>query len=249
MSDELTVLEGSVERLRDLVTPLGPDQLREQAYPTEWTVADVLSHLGSGAEISTLWIDQALGGAEVNPQPIWDEWNAKDPEAQAAGLMDADRALVERLKSLTDEERSRFAFSMGPMNLDFTGFIRTRTNEHALHSWDIAVHFDPEAELAPDAVPVVLEVVPMIAGFSGRPTESPMELQVRTSAPDRQFALSSSADGVTVVPVDELGEADLVLPTAAFIRLIYGRLDRAHTPAIEDPTQQLDVLRGVFPGF
>jgi hypothetical protein len=48
------VLRNSHERLAGLVTPLTPDQLRAQSYDTEWTIAQVLSHLGSGAEIATL---------------------------------------------------------------------------------------------------------------------------------------------------------------------------------------------------
>jgi uncharacterized protein (TIGR03083 family) len=251
MSDELTVLEASVARLRELVAPLTPEQLRAPAYPTEWTVADVLSHLGSGAVISTLWVDQALGGTEVTPQPIWDEWNAKDPDAQAADLLVADRQLVDRLNSLSDEERDRFAFVMGPMDLDLAGFLRLRLNEHAVHTWDVAVGFDPEATLAPDAVPLVLDAVSMLAGFSGRPSESPQEFRIRTVGPDRRFTVSSTPDGVTLAPDDGAGDAtaDIALPTEAFVRLVYGRLDPAHTPPVEGAEETLDALRHTFPGF
>src|SRR5437899_4668506 len=104
MADEQVLLKASIARLRQLVGSLGHDQLRAQAYPSEWTVADVLSHRGSGAVISSLRIDQALGGDEVVPQPIWDEWNAKDPEAKASDCLRADQAFLERLDALTDEE-------------------------------------------------------------------------------------------------------------------------------------------------
>ena len=69
MADERAVIEASVARLRDLVQPLGPEELRAQAYPSEWAVADVLGHLGSGAVIATLRLDEAFGGPEVAPQP------------------------------------------------------------------------------------------------------------------------------------------------------------------------------------
>jgi uncharacterized protein (TIGR03083 family) len=249
MTNELTTLEGSVARLRDLVAPLNSQQRRAEAYPTEWTVADVLSHLGSGAVISRLWIDHALGGDEVNPQPIWDEWNAKDPDAQAADLLEADRHLIERLQAMTEEERDKFSMSLGPMTLDFAGFVRTRLNEHAVHSWDIAVVFDPDAVLAPDAVPVVLEAVPMMAGFSGRPSGSPLDLRIKTSGPERQFVVSSTGEHITVTPVEDVAVADLELPTEAFIRLAYGRLDPEHTPSIEGSEETLDLLRRTFPGF
>ena len=48
----LRALGASVDRLAALVRSLTPEQLRQQAYPSEWTVADVLSHLGSGAVLT-----------------------------------------------------------------------------------------------------------------------------------------------------------------------------------------------------
>ena len=56
------VLRNSHERLAGLVRPLTPEQLRAQSYDTDWTIAQVLSHLGSGAEIATLSLAAALGG-------------------------------------------------------------------------------------------------------------------------------------------------------------------------------------------
>ena len=73
------MLDASAQRLADQVEQLTPEQVRQQAYPTEWTVADVLSHLGSGATIMRLRLD-----GDVDMQAVWDEWNAKDPDAQAA---------------------------------------------------------------------------------------------------------------------------------------------------------------------
>jgi hypothetical protein len=40
------------------------------------------------------------------------------------------------------------------------------------------------------------------------------------------------------------------LPAEAFVRLLYGRLDRDHTPAgITTDGLTLDQLRAIFPGF
>jgi hypothetical protein len=52
------------------------------------------------------------------------------------------------------------------------------------------------------------------------------------------------------VPDDaaDAGAEPLVLPAEAFIRLLYGRLDREHARDVtSDP--RLDVLREAFPGF
>ena len=58
----ISVLRNSHDRLEALVRPLSPEQLRAQSYDTDWTIAQVLSHLGSGAEIATLSLAAALGG-------------------------------------------------------------------------------------------------------------------------------------------------------------------------------------------
>jgi hypothetical protein len=40
-------------------------QLTGGAYPTEWTVAQVLSHLGSGAVLTLRRFEDALGGQDT----------------------------------------------------------------------------------------------------------------------------------------------------------------------------------------
>ncbi|MCU1449975.1 MAG: hypothetical protein JWP02_2145 [Acidimicrobiales bacterium] len=249
MTDELAVLEVSVARLRDLMEPLGPEERRASAYPTEWTVADVLSHLGSGAVLSSLRLDVAFRGGEVDSQPVWDEWNAKDPDSKVADALEADQALDERLAGLTEGERGRVSVEFGPLKFDYDGFVRLRINEHVLHSWDVAVAFDPGATLLADGVPAVLEAVPMIATFSGKATGSTSELRVRTTGPDRRFVVRLGADGVALEPDDAAAPPDVTLPAEAFIRLVYGRLDPDHTPAFEGDEADLAELRRAFPGI
>jgi uncharacterized protein (TIGR03083 family) len=248
MSDERDVLEASITRLRERVAAMSPEELHAQGYPTEWSVADVLSHLGSGAVILRLWVDHALGGPEVAPQPIWDEWNAKGADAKAADALIADRALLARLDATTDDERERFEFAMGPMRLDYAGFIRTRINEHTLHSWDIAVVDDPDATLAADAVPMVLQAAPMIAGFAGKATGATKRIVVATTDPELRFVIDLTADGVALAPDDGDDAVDLELPAEALVRLVYGRLDPDHTPAFRGEAADLDELRRAFPG-
>jgi uncharacterized protein (TIGR03083 family) len=249
MSDKSEVLKASVKRLGDVVEPMGADELRTQAYPSEWKVADVLSHLGSGAVLFGLRLEQANGGPEVEAEPVWAEWNAKDPEAKSADALRADQGLEARIDALTADQRATLTMSLGPMNLDLDGMLRLRIAEHALHRWDIDVAFDPAATVDADALPAVLEILPMISGFAGKPTGSTRDVRVRTSAPDRGFVVSLAADRVAVTPDDTVRDADLDLPAEAFVRLVYGRLDPEHTPATSGSDADLDELRRVFPGI
>jgi uncharacterized protein (TIGR03083 family) len=244
---QLEVLGRSVDRLAALVESLDAAQVRQQAYPTEWTVGDVLSHLGSGAVISRARLD---GDADVDMQAIWDEWNAKDPDAQAEDSLRADAELQARLAELTPEERSRLRFAFGPMEVDLTTFLGMRINEHSLHAWDVAVTFDEAATLPEDEAALVLDGLPMIARFAGKSTGATRDFTVHTVSPSRQFGIAVRPDGVAVTPgATADGASELEMAADSFIRLVYGRLDPDHTPAIEGDEHDVDELRQVFPGF
>jgi uncharacterized protein (TIGR03083 family) len=238
-------IAGSAQRLADQVEQLAPEQLSQRAYPSEWTVADVLSHLGSGGTIMRLRLD----GEVVDMQAIWDEWNAKDPEAQAEDALLADDLLQERLYALTAEDQDTMRFAMGPAELDLLTFLALRLNEHSLHTWDVAVTFDATATLPEDEAALIVDTLPMIARWAGKPTSAERDLSIRTVAPDRTFALALRPDSVALSPGDPVEEPGLVLPAEALIRLVYGRLDPDHTPRGIVGVGNLDELRQAFPGF
>ena len=60
----ISALRHSHDRLRASVQSLGSDQLAQRSYPSEWTIAQVLSHLGSQAEIFGLILQAGLAGQE-----------------------------------------------------------------------------------------------------------------------------------------------------------------------------------------
>jgi uncharacterized protein (TIGR03083 family) len=251
MASHIQALRSSAERVRELVAGLDDDQIVSSAYPTEWTIADVMSHLGSGAVITLRRLEDALAG-EPTPDgfapSVWDVWNAKSPRAKTDDALVADRSLVERIESLTDAETSGYQFSIGPMTFDFDGFIALRLNEHVLHTWDIAVTLDPVATLAPEAAALVVDNLELIGRFTAKPTGSTRTIVVRTTDPRRDFTIALTPDSVTFARSDGGGESDLELPAEAFARLVYGRLDPDHTPSFSGGPAALDELRRVYPG-
>jgi uncharacterized damage-inducible protein DinB len=58
-------VRASHDRLAGVVAGLDADALRAQSYASEWTIADVLSHLGSGAEIFSRFIEAGVTGARA----------------------------------------------------------------------------------------------------------------------------------------------------------------------------------------
>jgi uncharacterized protein (TIGR03083 family) len=250
MEDSLSALRASAERLRATTRALDDAQLVGASYCSEWTIADVLSHLGSGAVIMQRRLQDAQAGTET-PEgfapAVWDEWNAKSPRAKTDDALAADQALVEALDAVSDEERAALTFSMGPMTLDFPTFAGMRLNEHVFHLWDVEVALHGAATLAEDAVPLVVDNLAMIARFTARPIGEPRTIALRTTDPSRDVTVTIGADGVEYAGTGS-GEPDVVLPAEALCRLVYGRLDPDHTPAFTGDGEGLDALRRVFPG-
>jgi uncharacterized protein (TIGR03083 family) len=249
----ITALRHSHDGLRANVEPLSEDRLRQRSYCSEWSIAQVLSHLGSGAEIFGLFLDAGLNG--VDPPggdtfpPIWQAWNERSPQAQATDALAADDALVKRLESLTPDERNKVRLQLFGMDLDVTGLIKLRLGEHAVHSWDVAVALDPAATVPAEAVGLLIDGLGPLIGRAGRPAASPQTVHVSTTEPDREFVLETG-EPVRLDEATSQGDGPrLALPAEALLRLVYGRLDPDHTPPVETADVDLDELRKVFPGF
>jgi len=258
----IAVLRHSHERLLGLAGPLSPEQVSGPSYCRDWTIAQVLSHLGSGAEIGTMMLPSALGQAgpvdRAAFQPVWDRWNAMTPDDQAAAGLVADAQYVQLLDQLSDEDLESISFPFLGLTLDAVGLVRLRLGEHALHTWDIAVRLDPAAVVSPDAVDLLIDnVKQFLAPRLGKPQEQPFRARIRTIDPARDYLLTASDTvslddwpGSQAAPSEGPEIADITMPAEALLRLSYGRLDAGHTPAsvIAKP-EDLDRLRAIFPGF
>jgi uncharacterized protein (TIGR03083 family) len=242
-------LRSSVERLRDLAAPMSEEELTAGAYPTEWTVAQVLSHLGSGAMIMERRLEDVLAGQDTPDDfapGVWDTWNVKGPVGQRDDALAADAALLARIEAVPSDERREFVSAMGPMTLGFAQFVGMRLNEHAFHTWDIEVVADPAETIPVPVAALVVDNLHLVARFTGKPTGDTTTITVATTDPERGFTVELTPDGVALRP-GAAASPDVELPAEAFARLVYGRLDADHTPAGQHGPA-LDVLRQLFPG-
>ena len=175
----------------------------------------------------------------------------RTPTRQAADSLRADRAFLEQAESLSDADRARVEYSLGPLIVDFARHVQLRLNEHALHTWDIEVVLDPNATLPTDAAASVVDQLGMLAQWTGKPTGIEHDVQVHTVDPARDFTIALGAENVALTPyeptVTNRDVPNLVIPAEAFVRLVYGRLDPAHTPPVRGDAD-LDELRRAFPG-
>jgi uncharacterized protein (TIGR03083 family) len=257
--DWIATLRGSHDRLAGLVGPATPDEVRAQSYCRDWTVAQVLSHLGSGAEIALMMLPAALGeGAAVSRDafgPVWEVWNAKSPDEQATDGLAADEKYVDALAELTDAQLAAIKLDFFGVQFDAVGLVRLRLGEHALHTWDIAVARDPGATVPAEVVARLIDSVPgFLVSRVAKPLPEPFAVRITTTDPDRDYLLTS---GESVTVTEWPGEAaaggevaQVRMPAEALVRLVYGRLDPAHTPAsVSGDAGTLDKLRAIFPGF
>jgi uncharacterized protein (TIGR03083 family) len=251
MSSGLEALGNSVADLDTLVSQLSADQLTQPAYPTEWSIADTLSHIGSGAVIFTRAVEDVVHGrvsdSDFN-QSVWDQWNAKSPSEQAADSLVADAAMLEMLKGLNEAQRSAFKIALGPFEMDFSSYLGMRLSEHLVHTWDIQIAVDSDAIIPVEAWESTVATLAITAGFAGKSTGSQRSIHITTSEPAQGVTLELKPESVELTPSDPVSSPELTLPAEALVRLVYGRLDPNHTPPGVE-TELLEELRGVFPGF
>lgn len=257
----IATLRESHERLAGVARALTPEQVREGSYCRDWSNAQVLSHLGSGAEIALLGLPGALGEGEPVGreayQPVWDTWNAKSPDDQAADAVDADERHVAALEGLSEEQLAAIRLDFFGMQLDATGLVRMRLGEHVMHTWDVAVTRDPAATVQQNAAELLIDNVPAFLGPRlGKPLGEPFAVRITTTDPARDYLLTADESvSVTNWP-GKLPEAEAAavpqvsMPAEALLRLAYGRLDPEHTPpSVSGDAGVLDKLRRMFPGF
>jgi uncharacterized protein (TIGR03083 family) len=260
----IAALRGSHERLTAFAAALDDGGLDTQSMCTDWTVARVLGHLGSQAEIGLAsWEANLAGreppGSEANP-PVWDRWNAMSPREAAAAFADADRRLLEALEGLNADQLDTMQIKLAflPELIDVAGAVGFRLSEHALHSWDVFATFDDGAILAADATELLIDRLPMMVAMIGRftprdtrPAEA-VTVSVETFDPARRFALELG-EAVALGPADRADRYDgaLAIPSEALLRLTAGRLrpDRPSGDVQPSGTLTLADLRRAFPGY
>ena len=241
------------DRLAAEVAGLTPDQLTAQSGAEDWTVADVLSHLGSGSEISRFPVLAATGTGEDAPenQAVWDRWNALAPADQAAAFLETEERLVSTYEGLTPEQRESIHIDLGfmPQPLPLATVLGMRLNEVALHGWDVEAGLDPAAALSDTSAALVArhftETMSFMLGFVGKPEAVG---PARVALGDYSIVLG---DAVSLEPGTDGATATFEGPLEAGIRLMAGRLKPEYTPAGVDVTGKvtLDELRKVFPGY
>jgi uncharacterized protein (TIGR03083 family) len=224
----------------------------------EWDVAELLGHLGSGAEIGLGGLDAARSGtappARDTFPSVWARWDAMSPEECRDAFVAWDERLVAGYESLDDATRTTLRIKLGflPSPMDVPSVVGFRLSESALHSWDVRVGTDPDATLDPPAAELLVDRLPLSIGFFAHPDAlpDPITVAVTTVDPTRTFALST-VDAVTLQPGTPAShDGTLTLGAEALIRLVAGRLLAPRAGArLDSDVLTIDDLCRLFPGY
>ena len=254
----IAALRSTHDELAGLVRGLTDEQLLAPSGSSQWPVAQVLSHLGSGAEISAATLRGAVEGsgrpADGFNQSVWDRWNALSPREQADGYLAADAVLVQAVESLTPEQRAGLSVDLGflPAPVPVATYAGMRLNEAAQHSWDVRVAFDEEATIDDATARLLVDHLAdglgFLLGFTAKADRAPTPARVRLTGVEHDLSLG---DAVALVPVGGEPTATLEGSADAVARLVSGRLTPAHTPVDVrvSGAVTLEDLRRVFPGY
>ena len=242
------------DRLAAYVADASAGDFAGPSMCTDWTVGQVLSHLGSGAEISLATVI----GEAIDNQEVWARWDTLQPDAAATAFVDADERLVAWWEARSGDELAAMQVQLPflPAPIDAATAAGFRLSEVALHSWDVLAADDPTAEVAADAAELLVDRLPMMVGFVGQFTardtrpQDDTTITVVTSAPERSFELELGERADLRPARGDATAGELALPAGALLRLTSGRLpaDREHGATVTGPLT-LDDLRRAFPGY
>ncbi len=254
----IAALRATRDELAEVTERLTGEQLTSRSGASEWSVAQALSHLGSGSEIALATLQAAVGAAPSPEagfnQQVWDRWNALSPHDQAAGFLAADEELVKAFEALTVEQRTALHVAVGflPAPLPLGGFAGMRLNEAALHSWDVRVSLDRSAAIAAETAELIAGLfatdLAFLLGFTGNADALAHPAVVDIDGSGHVLTI---ADSVSIGPSAAAPTATFTGPLEAAVRLLAGRLTADYTPAEVDVVGNLtlDDLRRVFPGY
>jgi uncharacterized protein (TIGR03083 family) len=251
----LAALNTTSERLLKTVQDLSDDALARQSFADEWSIAQVLSHLGSGAEICTMLVRRGIDGDATAPtaddaRPVWQRWDAMSASAQRDAWSEADRRHRELLSSLDARQLESVEVPYFAGLLSVPTYLGYRLSEQAVHAWDIEVALDSTATITAPEIDLLWNRLDLVATrFRNAdvlerlaPRRIAVELPGRTLTLDLDTELHLR-DGAPADPA-----ATVASPAEPLLRLVYGR-NRPEDGLTVTGDVTLDDLRRLFPGF
>src|SRR4051812_16028678 len=196
------------------------EQLTGPSAADEWDVSQVVSHLGSGAEINLEAVQASLEG---RPAPefefnkgVWARWDGMTPQERQEAFPVANERLVAAYEALDATQRAEHRIDVGwmPEPVDVATSAVLRLTEFGYHDWDVRASFDPAATLAPEAAELINDRVGALFGWIAKPANldgRTAVLAVRLTDRDETLGLHLT-DPVSLSGAPDSADGELSLP-------------------------------------
>jgi uncharacterized protein (TIGR03086 family) len=152
--DRVALVRAELARLTQALHALPADAWHQPSACTQWQIQDVVAHVTGAAEF---YIDTLSRGLQGDPAP-----SAGFPAAGTVNAAAMSEATLTRLHALLAEvgphdwERPCYhPWRLMPVRQ----FLAMTLQELVLHGWDIRSRVAPEASLAPESLPALLELI------------------------------------------------------------------------------------------
>ena len=247
---EITVINTLWQELHDFLAGRSDADLNRQSACHAWTVRDVAGHLANRAERQIASMTRGRAG-DSSPPPGFTP-AASNMEMSAANA-DADIAYAQSLGGQLLPEFRRLYAELSALLDGFSGdewrqacwhprrgamtareYVSQRIQELAVHDWDIRSAFDADAQLHPDAIPVLLGMSERWLRSAYNPGADPPATVRRIwfrmyDAESIHVAAGPESAEITTGPPTYTEDVnfDLLVDTYAntYLLLAYGRLD------------------------
>ncbi|PSM37269.1 hypothetical protein C6Y14_43165 [Streptomyces dioscori] len=253
----LAALHTSSARLAHTVSALSEEELQRPSKAGAWSIAQVLSHLGSAAEICTALIQRGIAGDERKPmreelEPVWNRWNALSPLAQREAWHAADARHLQLLDSHEAPQKQPVRVPYFAGLLEMPVYAGYRLSEQSVHAWDIEAALNPQATVPAPETRLLWQRLDLVATrFRDADTLTrlaPAQLALTLTEPATGMMLDLGAE-LHLYPCEPAEPAGVLSGTAeAVLRLVYGRHQSTDNIQVTG-TITLDDLQFLFPGF
>jgi uncharacterized protein (TIGR03083 family) len=253
----LAALRAASRRLGETVGGLTGEQLRLPSFAAGWSIAQVLVHLGAGAELCAGAVRRGVAGDTTVPSreeiaEVHERWIPLRPTVQRDAWYEADAGLLRLLDSLDTGLRASARVPYFTGVVDFPAFTGYWLSEQSVHTWDIQVGLDPAAVVPAPEVALLWDRIDMVASRS-RDGETlarlgPRQIAVELTDPVRTLCLTLGSE-LHFLPCEGAEPSGtLAGPAEAVLRLVYGR-NRPQDGVTARGGIALDDVRALFPGY
>ena len=250
--DRVGILQQEAKAFREYLSGLSPDALQHPSACDRWTVADVLSHVGTQA-----FALQVARGLQGDYSPPEGSLAVADHDEEAFAESIAQRALANRelqgnglipwfiesldrsvqvFQGLAAEDWDKLCYwPPGPEPVGT--MLDMRISELTMHVWDIRSMLDQDYHLSQESVRVLMDTVNRAARRAFRPDAElsvPVRYRFVVAFPvARSVDLEFTRDGAQIGPaVPETADVTFRCDGETYVLVLYGRL--APEDAISD---------------